>query len=304
MEEIMKKVLITGIAGSGGSYLAEHIAQAESSADIYGIARWRHNAHFDNLVNVRKHVMIHECDLNDSPALTRILRGIVPDVIFHLASDADVQRSFSQPIECMENNAIGAGAKFFEAVRQAQINPTIVHCSTSEVYGQVDPKNVPITEECPLAPANPYAVSKLAQDSLAYVYWKSYGMKIIRTRMFTYVNPRRKNLFATAFAMQIARIEAYWVAAEKCAPGEVYNIGGTTRITVGKFLEILCSLAKTKIPCRIDPKLMRPTDVTLQIPHISKFITATGWKPRYSTAETIVFLLQHCRREVQKEVKQ
>src|SRR6185295_19825854 len=107
----------------------------------------------------------------------------------------------------IQNNILGT-ANLLETVRLLEIDPIIQLCSTSEVYGQVDPKNVPISEECPLNPINPYAVSKLAQDALGFTYYKSYGMKVIRTRMFAYLNPRRTDLFATSFAMQVARIEA------------------------------------------------------------------------------------------------
>lgn len=144
--------------------------------------------------------------------------------------------------------------------------------------------------------------------------------------MFAYLNPRRADLFATAFARQVARIEAglqkellhgnlastrtlidvrdamesYWIAAEKCAFGEAYNIGGNTVITVGEFLDLLKKKAKVKIPSRVDPKLLRPTDVTLQIPDTSKFAKTTGWKPKYSFEDSVEFLLEHCRRGLER----
>ena len=146
--------------------------------------------------------------------------------------------------------------------------PTLQLCSTSEVYGQVLPDEVPISEDQPLRPVSPYAVSKVTQDLLGLAYFRSFGMRIIRTRMFSYLNPRRTDLFATAFARQVARIEAglqdelvhgnldsvrtiidvrdamesYWLAALHCEPGEAYNIGGATTISVGEFLELLIRL--------------------------------------------------------------
>ena len=206
-------------------------------------------------------------------------------------------------------------------------NGKIIFCgNSSEVYGQVDPKNVPIKEDCPINPVNPYAVSKLAQDALGYTYFKGFGIPVIRTRMFAYLNPRRYDLFATSFAMQVARIEAglqkellhgnlestrtlidvrdamesYWIATTKGKPGEVYNIGGKTIITVGQFLELLKKLAKTSIPSRVDPSLLRPADVTLQIPDTSKFEKETGWVPRFSFEDSAAFLLEHCRNEVKR----
>lgn len=315
--------MITGITGSGGSYLADYIVANHPEASVHGLTRWHSTTGNQNLSLSKDTVTLHECDLNDVSAITRALKTIKPDAIFHLAAHANVRASFDIPLAVLQNNVMGT-ANLFEAVRLAEIDPVIQVCSTSEVYGQVDPKHVPIKEDCPINPANPYAVSKVAQDLLGYVYFKSYGMKIIRTRMFAYLNPRRADLFATSFAMQVARIEAglqkellhgnldstrtlidvrdamesYWVAMEKCRFGEAYNIGGTTVMKVGEFLDVLKKLAKTEIPSRVDEKLLRPADVTLQIPDTAKFVSETGWRPKYRFEESVQFLLDHCRREV------
>lgn len=322
-----KKVLITGISGSGASYLTEYIIKNQPEYEIHGITRWHSTSSSRNIAEVKKRVMIHECDLNDLGSVFNILKEVDPHYIFHIASSANVKASFIYPIAIMQNNIIGT-LNLFEVIKMIGLNPKILLFSTSEVYGQVDPKNVPITEDCPLRPSSPYAISKLAQDNLGYVYFKCYNMAIIRTRMFTYINPRRQDLFSTAFAMQIARIEAglqkelrhgnldsvrtlidgrdameaYWIAIEKCIPGEVYNIGGTKKITVGDFLELLKQKATCHVPTQLDPSLLRPADVTLQIPDISKFTAQTGWKPRHTLEESITFLLEHCRKIVNSEI--
>jgi nucleoside-diphosphate-sugar epimerase len=99
-------------------------------------------------------------------------------------------------------------------------------------------------------------------------------------------------------------MRAYWDAALYCLPGEAYNIGGKTSIKVGDFLDLLKSLVKTPIKSRVDPALIRPADVTLQIPSTEKFERTTGWKPQFSFEESVSFLLEHWRNEVDKEVKQ
>ncbi len=322
-ERKIKKALITGISGSGGSYLADYIVENHPSVKVHGISRWHSTASNKNLAQSAKKIILHECDLMDFSSVLNVLKEIKPDAIFHLASHANVRASFITPLAVLDNNIMGT-ANFFEAVRIAGIDPIIQLCSTSEVYGQVDPKNVPIKENCPLNPSSPYAVSKVAQDLLGLTYFRSYGMKIIRTRMFAYINPRREDLFATSFAMQVARIEAgiqkvlyhgnldsvrtlidvrdamesYWVATEKCKFGEAYNIGGATVLKVGEFLEELKKLSTCKIPTKPDKKLFRPADVTLQIPDTAKFTKQTGWKPKYSFQESVRFLLAHCRNEI------
>jgi GDP-D-mannose dehydratase len=123
-----------------------------------------------------------------------------------MASNADVRASFDNPIEFTNNNNL-ITVNLLESFRQLKQDPIIVICSTSEVYGAVTKKDVPINENQKIAPVNPYAVSKTFQDLLSQVYFKSFNLKIIITRMFSYTNARRYNLFQTAFANQIVKIE-------------------------------------------------------------------------------------------------
>lgn len=319
---IIRRALITGIAGSGGSYLAEHIVAHHPEVEVHGFSRWHSTTTSDNLRAIRSRITVHEVDLNDFGAVFAALRKVQPDAIFHLAAHANVRASFTTPQAVLSNNILGT-SNLFEAIRLAELDPVIQLCSTSEVYGQVDPKYVPITEETPFRPASPYAVSKAAQDMLGWTYFTSYRMQIIRTRMFSYLNPRRTDLFATSFARQVALIErglqaelihgnldsvrtmidvrdamrAYWDAALYCEPGEAYNIGGTTTLTVGQFLERLISMCRVKIPTRCDSRLLRPADVTLQIPCVEKFRQATGWEPTVTFDESLAELLAYWRSE-------
>ena len=323
-----KRVLITGIAGSGGSYLAEYIVNNCPGVEAYGISRWHSTTSADNLSAIRDRVKVYEADLMDLGSVLRVLEEVKPDAIFHLAAHANVRASFITPHTVLSNNVLGT-SNLFEAVRMMRLDPIIQLCSTSEVYGQVDPHYVPIREDTPLRPASPYAVSKVAQDLLGWSYFTSYKMRVIRTRMFAYLNPRRADLFATSFAKQVAWIEnglqkelvhgnldsvrtlldvrdamrAYWEAIRYCRPGEVYNIGGTTTMTVGEFLRRLVALSKAAIPTRCDPDLLRPADVTLQIPCVDKFERATGWKPDYSFEESLGYLLTYWREQARKTVQ-
>lgn len=322
----VRRVLITGIRGSGGSYLAEYIVAKHPDVEVHGISRW-HSTSTDYLSAVGDRVTLHEADMMDFSSVLAVLQDSQPDAIFHLAAHANVRASFITPNTVLSNNILGT-SNLFEAVRLARLDPIIQLCSSSEVYGQVDSKAVPIKEDAPLRPASPYAVSKVAQDMLGWTYFISYNMHIIRTRMFTYLNPRRTDLFATAFAKQVAWIErglqkelvhgnldsvrtiidvqdamrAYWEAILHCKPGEVYNIGGTTSMTVGEFLERLVVLSEVLIPRRCAAHLLRPADVTLQIPCVDKFVGATGWQPVHTFEESLADLLAYWRREADKVV--
>ncbi|MBI2026272.1 MAG: GDP-mannose 4,6-dehydratase [Deltaproteobacteria bacterium] len=319
----INKVLITGITGSGGSYLAEYLLGAHPHVQIHGVTRWHSTTSHENVQQIAHRITLHECDLNDFSAIYQVLKKVEPDAIFHLASHAHVRASFVTPLSVLNNNIMGT-ANLLEAIRAVGIDPIIQLCSTSEVYGQVDPKDVPIKELCPMNPSSPYAVSKATQDLLGYTYYTSYNMKVIRTRMFAYINPRREDLFATSFAKQIARIEmglqkelthgnldsvrtlidvrdameSYWIATTQATVGEVYNIGGAQTIRVGEFLEHLKKKARCTIQSKLDPQLLRPSDVTLQIPDTSKFAMETGWQPKYSYEESVDALLSFWRNKM------
>jgi GDP-4-dehydro-6-deoxy-D-mannose reductase len=262
-------------------------------------------------------------DLEDFSSLMRVIERELPDMIFHIASMANVRDSFDNPTAVIKNN-VAITLNLLEVIRllklRSDYNPTIQICSTSEVYGNV-PLNyyktnpLGINEHAPLLPINPYAVSKLTQDALSYVYWLNYDLKIIRTRMFSYFNAKRGNLFATAFAKQILEVErgekevlrhgalnsirtmldvrdaaeAYWYATNFGKPGEVYNIGGHERVSVGEVLELLKKRAKCEIPCVQDEGLLRVSDISIQVPDMMKFTTEIGWRPKYNLEQSIDF---------------
>ena len=163
------KILITGISGSGGSYLAEYIIENHPETKVCGTSRWHSTTSHKNLEAISENIEICECDLTDLSSITRVLNQVKPDAIFHLAAHANVRACFDSPLAILNNNIMGT-ANLFEAIRLSGIDPAIQLCSSSEVYGQVDPKNVPIKENCPLNPSSPYAVSKLTQDFLGHTY--------------------------------------------------------------------------------------------------------------------------------------
>jgi GDPmannose 4,6-dehydratase/GDP-4-dehydro-6-deoxy-D-mannose reductase len=318
------RVLITGITGMVGSHLAEYILSNHPSVEVHGLIRWR--SPLDNIRHIQSKVRLHQAELRDLHSLVTLLRKVQPDWIFHLGAQSYVDASFAAPVDTIHTNVIGT-TNLLDAVRITEFDPKIHVCSSSEVYGQVTEDEVPIRETNPFRPASPYAVSKVGEDMIALQYFISYGIKTIRTRMFTHTGPRRGDIFAeSSFAKQIAEIEAgvrpnlmwvgnlnsvrtfsdvrdavraYWLLLEKCPPGEVYNIGGNRTMTVGDMLEMLKSMAWCKIKHEVDPALLRPSDVTLQIPDTAKFRAATGWEPKIPLEVTLRNLLEYHRNRVE-----
>lgn len=316
-----KKILITGITGFVGSYLADYILSLkEKGLVVHGIRRWRSPT--ENIKPIIDKVQLHYCELLDFKSTFDLIKKIRPDVIFHLAAQSYVMTSFNAPVNTIEINACGT-VNLLESIRYAKIDPVVHICSSSEVYGQVKKNETPIKESQAFRPASPYAVSKVAEDMIAYQYFISYGIKTIRTRMFTHTGPRRGEVFVcSSFANQIARIEkglqeailyvgnlksvrafadvrdtvrAYWILVNKCSPGEVYNIGGTRSMTVKKMLSILLGMTDRRIKIKVDSSRLRPSDVTLQIPDISKFQKLTKWKPEIPFEITLKDLLNYWR---------
>ena len=318
-------VFITGITGFVGSHLAEYLVSLKENHKIFGLCRWRSPR--ENLANVFTQISLLEGDLQDLGCLIRTFKETRPDIIFHLAAQSYVLSSFNSPVQTLWTNVIGT-TNLLEAVRITGIDPVVHICSSSEVYGQVLPKDLPITEDCPLRPASPYAVSKVGEDMVGLQYWLSHQIKTIRTRMFTHTGPRRGDVFAmSAFAKQIAAAElglqkpvlrvgnlqsvrtfcdvrdavrAYWLMVNRCQPGEVYNIGGNRTMTIAEALQLLLTKAKISMEISVDPRLFRPSDVTLQIPCTEKFHRETGWKPEIPLEKTLEDLLVLWRQELAK----
>ncbi len=324
----MVKSLITGIGGFVASYLADLLL--EKDEQVFGTYRWTED--LSRINHIKNRINLIPCDLLDLSSCIRAIRESKPDYIYHLAAQSYVSDSYSNPIITIETNTVGT-TNLLEAIRitkedSPSYDPIIHVCSTSEVYGLVEEGDLPIKENQALNPGNPYAVGKLGGDMAALVYWTNFKIKTIRTRMFTHTGPRRTMMSAECnFARQIAMIEkgkqepiihhgnldsvrtwadvrdavrAYYDLVRRCTPGEVYNIGGNTTKTIGEVLDYLISLSpmKDKIQKVQDPKLMRPYDVTLQIPDCSKFLNQTGWKPTFSFEQTMQDLLNWWRETV------
>ena len=319
------KALITGITGFVGSHLAELLIKKKD--EVFGTFRWRSPR--INIEHIMNDITLINCELLDANSVKSCIETVKPDVIFHLAAQSYVPVSFNEPVATLKTNIIGT-LNILEAVKQCKIDPIIHICSSSEVYGQVKEEEVPIKETNVFRPASPYAVSKVGEDMISLQYFLSYGIKTIRSRMFTHTGPRRGEVFVvSAFAKQIAKIElglqepllkvgnlnsvrtfldvrdavnAYYLLVKHCMPGEVYNIGGNTTMTVGKMLDILLSLSpmKEKIKVEVDKELLRPSDVTLQIPDISKFVNATNWKPEIPLEKTLEDTLDYWRKMLKR----
>lgn len=347
------RALITGITGMAGSHLAEYILNNHPEVEVYGTYRWR--SKMDNLEDLRREGRLNivaegsalsrqeamcqaiadcalpgkanliETNLTDSACVHRVIGSLRPDRIFHLAAQSFVPTSWSAPAETFDNN-VTSQINIFEAVREAGINPFIHIAGSSEEYGLVLPNEVPIKETNPLRPLSTYAVSKVAQEMLAWQYHRSYGLNTVVTRGFNHTGPRRGHVFVTSdCARQVAQIEkglrepvihigdleakrdwtdvrdivrGYWTSLEKGTPGEVYNIGSGHAYTIKEMLDLLLMATEAKVRIVQESARFRPSDVRILWADCTKFQTQTGWKPEIPFQKTLSDLLDYWRARV------
>ncbi len=315
------KILITGATGFVGSHLIDYVLANHPDVEIYGTRRWR--SPLENISHCIDKINLIDCDMGDLSSLISIFEHIEFDKVFHLAAQSFVPFSYKAPEDTLRTNVIGT-SNLLQAILFSEQDPLIHICSSSEVYGQVKESDLPLKESQPLNPVSPYGVSKVGEDMLGLMYYKAYGLKTVRTRMFTHTGPRQHEaLVCSSIAKQIAMIEkgkaqvvmlgnvdsvrtladvrdtvrAYWMLREDMT-GEVYNIGGKFYCSILGLLGAFQQITGWSIPHETDVKRMRPADVTLQIPDNTKFFNATGWEATIPIERTLTDLLDDWRERV------
>lgn len=319
----MKKILITGISGFAGSFLAEQLLQSGENTIVGTVLSGTTSP---NISHIQDKLQLISLNLLDAKAVEDSIVASQPDAIYHLAALTSPAQSFESPSETMTNN-IAAQVNILEAVRKHNLTQTrILIVSSAEIYGLVDQKDLPIDEETTFKPTNPYAVSKLAQDFLGLQYVLSYKLSIVRARPFNHIGPRQAPGFVVAkFARQIAEIEkgiippvlkvgnldakrdftdvrdmvkAYELLLEKGNTGEVYNIGYGVSHGIKEIVEKLLAMSKTNITIEQDPALLRPADNPELVCDATKIKQLTGWEPTISLEQTLQDTLDYWRKIV------
>ena len=325
----MEKVLITGITGFVGSHIADLCVTKD--VEVFGFKRY-HLSKTTNVQHLDDKIKWIDCDMMDSKSVSKAINKSKPDIIFHMASQSFVSPSWDHPNLYMDAN-YRMTVNLLEACIDTNINPKILIPGSGEEFGEIYENELPILESSIIRPVNPYAVTKVAQDLIGYVYHKSYNLNIIRTRAFNHEGPRRDKVFGIPwYAYQIAKIEkglqkphmkvghlddkrnfthvedmvlAYWLAVGKCIPGELYLIGSDNKNDIHTFrecVEDLIQMSKNNnITYEIVPEFVRPTQVPLLICDGSKFKTLTGWEPKIGYKKILEDTLNYQREQVLRD---
>ena len=314
------RVLITGAGGFVGQHLTAHLSQAQPQARLYGTTLLSSERVHGSLAGNRP------IDLKDADAVLGLLAEIQPESIYHLAAQAFVPRSFEDPWETLENN-VRSQLNIILACLELDLRPRLLVVSSAEIYGAVAPERMPMAENTPIRPTNPYSVSKVAQDMLALQYYLSHGFPIMRARPFNHIGPGQDSRFvAPALAMQIARIEedaghgvikvgnleakrdftdvrdivrAYRLIIENGRPGQAYNVASGVAYSIRRMLDILLGLTEAEIQVTVDQARLRPIDVPEIRGDSSKLRADTNWKPTLTFEDTLKDVLMDCRERCQ-----
>ena len=289
----MKKALITGSQGFVGHYLRQELEN--HGYEVTGL-------------DLQAGEGVVAADLLNAEQVREIVAQVNPDAVFHLAGQASVAKSWSIPQKTVEINVIAA-INLMEAVRAVNSACRMVMVGSSDQYGNLGAAGSKVTEDLATNPQTPYAVSKMAQEEMARVYVRAYGMNICMTRSFNHGGAgQRKGFLIPDFASGIVAVErgeapclrvgnltarrdfthvrdivrAYRLIAEKGRSGEVYNVGSGITYSAQEILDKLCALANCPIPVEQDPAKMRPSDTPVICCDHSKLTRATDWEPEES----------------------
>ena len=308
------KSLVLGAAGFVGGYLIEELKKSGK----YDVTATKLSFEKLNIDGVK----VIDVDICDIGQIKQVIRELQPDVIFHLAAQSSVKKSWEKPQLTVEINVLGA-VNLFEAVRAERPAAKVIVIGSSEEYGDID-YSVPVKETVAPNPKNIYALTKRTQEELARIYCQAYGLDIVMTRSFNHIGPKQLPQFVVAdFCSQVAKIEkglqspeirvgnlaarrdftdvrdvvkAYMLLAEKGIKGEIYNVGSGVSVEISKILKYIISLSNKRISVKIDEAKMRPIDIPDIKADVRKLFSL-GWTKNYDIKQTIKETLDYFRKE-------
>ncbi|MDI6738496.1 MAG: GDP-mannose 4,6-dehydratase [Nanoarchaeota archaeon] len=309
------KAFITGAGGFMGPHLAKYLH--EKGDTVYST----YYEPISDINELKKLGIAKELDVRDTNKFRKMLKEFQPDVVYHLAAQSYPNVSWEKPNYTIQANVEGT-INLFESLKELNLNPVVIVACSSAEYGFVKPEEVPINEAHSLLPLHPYGVSKVAEDLLTYQYFKNFGMKGIRVRIFNTTGPGKVNDVCSDFTKQAVMIEkglqkpvfkvgnintrraltdvrdiirAFRLLAEKGKAGEVYNASGEKAYLIKDILDEIIKITGIKVKIKIDPKLIRTTDEPIIFGDSTKLKNETGWRQEIPIEKTIKDMIEFWR---------
>ena len=306
----MARVLVTGAAGFAGGHLVEHLAgrgnvvawaRADPPPELAGLGRWQ------------------RVDLLDRERVRAAIHELQPSTVYHCAGSPHVAGSWDDRVVSLETNVL-ATHYLLDALRLARLPARVLLTGSAHVYAHSD---VPLREDDAVAPASPYALSKLVQEALGLRAVVEDGLEVVVARSFNHTGPRQSDAFvAPSLARQIALIErggrdpvlrvgnldarrdltdvrdvvrAYALLADAGVSGTVYNVASGKARAMRWLLDELVARARVAVRVETDPARLRPSDVPVLVGDASRLRAATAWKPEIAPAQMLDDLLEYWR---------
>ena len=305
-------VLVTGAGGFAGSHLVEYLLASPKRQGSEG------RSASQKVVGWTKEMV----DLLDRDHVGAAIRDLRPSQIYHCAGMPHVAESWRDTAQPLEGNVL-ATEHLFDALRREGIRCRVLVPGSATVYA---PSSEPISETDPIAPASPYAISKLAQEQLALRAIEEDGLDVVLTRSFNHTGPRQTPAFvAPSMARQIALIErgqlepvirvgnldaqrdvtdvrdvvrAYAALMRSGKTGVIYNVASGVGRSVRSILDALVSRSRVPVRIEVDQARMRPNDVPVVVGDFSRLNTATGWRPEITFDQMLDDLMSYWRRQL------
>ncbi len=321
-----KKVLITGITGQDGSYLAEFLLNKDY--EVFGLVRRTSTVNFERIKHIQDNIELISGDLLDQNSLINAIKESNPDEIYNLASQSFVPTSWKQPVFTGEATALGV-ARVLEAIRA--VNPKIkfYQASSSEMFGKV--REVPQTEKTQFYPRSPYGVAKLYGHWITVNYRESYNMFCCSGISFNHESTRRGLEFVTRKVTNIAAkiklglanelrlgnldakrdwgfagdyVRAMWLMLQQDEPDDYVISTGLTH-SVKDLVQTAFDYVNLNWEdyVIIDPKFVRPAEVELLLGDSTKALKKLGWAPKTSFEELIKMMIDADLERIENDIK-
>ena len=317
----MKRMLITGFSGFVSRHFLNYLVENNLSYEVLGV-----------YVNPPKFAMedyaptlamsFEQVNLLDKEAVEDMIATFRPDYILHLASFSSVAYSWQHPADCFMNNT-SIFLNVTEALRKHDLcDCRLLSVGSSEEYGDVKKEELPLQEDMPLVPVNPYAVARVSQEMMAKVLADSFGMQIMLTRSFNHMGPFQDERFVIpSFVRRILDIaesgaksgeietgdtsivrdfvdvrdvvRAYYRLLLDGKAGEVYNICGEKGVSLAEVVDQIADIVGVSVTTRVNPDFVRPGDNQVVIGSAEKIRQDIGWTAEIPLRQTLMDMIGH-----------
>lgn len=304
-----RRVVVTGCGGFVGRYLTALLA--EEGFDVWGVDI-KPDAPDLRLSEYRS------IDLQSKADVEKLLKDAQAGSIIHLAAQSSGGISFRKPHETIVNNSLSV-LNILEVIRTSETKARLLAIGSADVYGSVEPADLPLVETMPARPNNPYALSKAIQEECCILYASVFGVDVVSTRSFNHTGAGRPDTFVlSSFARQVVEIKkgkrepvvkvgnidvkrdfsdvrdvsrAYVLLLDGGESGQIYNVCSGTSRSLREILERLAELAGIELKIEVDKERLRASDIEELRGDASRLRAATGWQPSIPFDDTLQSLL-------------